>query len=336
MPKYVQDQPNTVKIEFSEGCNLACAFCGINSIRERPGKSFNFLTPALAKRIAVEVARLGWRSRFELAMHGEPSMNPQFIELLRILRNYLPRNQLMMTSNGTGFLRDIANVDAAFDAGLNILALDDYQNVRIVPKVLARYAALHSKSSSGVQVINYPESLKHSPYKRWAPGTKVIVVFADISVPQPGVHNRLDNMGGLAAPKVRTQMGKRCGRPFREIAFRWDGKVATCCDDWRGQYLCGNIDKQPLDAVWQGEAFMALRRKLYRGERDFGACDGCSDLSYRVGLLPDKLGKKIMGPVTTHDKEIIQKALRHQPLTTVVLRPWEKGYKVISLKEFKP
>lgn len=317
---YIQDPPNTVKVEFSEGCNLACTFCGINSIRAEPGKVFNFLTVPLADRIAREVARVGWRSRFEFAMHGEPTMNPAFIALLATFRKHLPRNQLMMTSNGAGFLRDINNVDAAFRAGLNILALDDYQNIRIVPKVLERYR----KASGRIQIIDYPASRAHSPYKRWAPGTQVIVVFADISKPQPGVHNRLDNMGGLAAPRTAAMYGRRCARPFREIAIRWDGKVGACCDDWRGQYLAGDVSKQPLDEVWQGKEFMALRRKLYAGERDFGACNGCSDMSYRVGLLPDKLGKQRMDPVTSQDKEVITRALRHKPLTLVVERPWEK------------
>jgi MoaA/NifB/PqqE/SkfB family radical SAM enzyme len=319
MTDYVQDPPYTVKIEFSEGCNLACKFCGINSIREKPGKLFNFMTVQTVERIAQEVARLGWTSRLELAMHGEPSMNPNFVRIIEAIHKHLPDNQIMMTSNGAGYLRDIANVDAAFDAGLNILCLDDYQNVNIVPKVLERYALTSGK----VQVINYPESRAHSPYKRWPKGTKVIVVFAYISIPQPGVHNRLDNMGGMAAPRTHEQDGKRCGRPFREIAFRWDGKVATCCDDWRGQYLCGDITRQSLDEIWQGEAFMALRRKLYAGERDFGACNGCSDMSYRTGLLPDRMGKREMGPVTAKDKLVIATAMSHNPLTTVVKRPWE-------------
>lgn len=328
MPKYLQDPPNTVKVEFSEGCNLACTFCGINSIREKPGKLFNFLTPAVAKRVASEVARIGWTPRFEFAMHGEPSMNPDFIQLLSIFRKHNPKAQLMMTSNGAGYLRDIGNVDAAFEAGLNILALDDYVNVKIVPKILERY-------KGKVRVVNYPRSLKFSPYKRYPRGTRMIVVFQDISLPQDGVHNRLDNMGGCAAPKTTDQMGARCVRPFRELAVRWDGMVATCCDDWRGQYVIGDVMRTPMDVLWQSDAFMALRRKLYYGERDFGACDGCSDYSYRVGLLPDKRGKKSMRRVDAKDREVIYRALSGGPLANVVLRPWETGQTIIPLKEVK-
>ena len=30
---YYQDAPNAIQIELVEGCNLACSFCGIQSIR---------------------------------------------------------------------------------------------------------------------------------------------------------------------------------------------------------------------------------------------------------------------------------------------------------------
>lgn len=33
---------------------------------------------------------------------------------------------------------------------------------------------------------------------------------------------------------ARSMNGKRCAMPFREMAIRWDGSVALCCDDWRG------------------------------------------------------------------------------------------------------
>lgn len=326
--KYAQAQPNTVKVEFSEGCNLACTFCGINSIRERPGKMYNFLSLEIAERIAQEMQRIEWSSRFEFTMHGEPSMNPQFVELIRAFRSHLPKNQLMMTSNGAGYLKDAARIDAAFEAGLNILVLDDYKDVNIVPKLLDRYKGT-------AQVYRYPESLKHTPYKRYPSGTRMIVVFLDISVPQNGVHNRLDNMGGCAAPKTLDMMGKRCARPFRELAIRWDGHIAACCDDWRGQYVIGNVMKTPLDVLWQNDEFMALRKKMYYGERDFGACDGCSDKSYRVGLLPDKLGKETMSRPTPRDEAIIKAAVARGPLANVVLRPWENVGPTIKLKEIK-
>jgi hypothetical protein len=312
-----QESPFTVKIELSEGCNLACTFCGINSIRPKAGGPFFFMSPATAERIASEVARVGWNPRIEMAMHGEPSMNPKRVEIIAAIRKHLPKVQIMMTSNGGGLLKDTTeSIDAMFAAGLNILALDEYQNVNLIPKIRERY-------KGAVEFIDYPASKAHNPYRRYPKSTKMIIVMLDISVPQDGVHNRLDNMGGLAFPKTFEQQGKRCSKPFRDMAFRWNGNVSICCDDWRGQYQIGSIADTAIDTLWNNDRFTAARKKLYHGERDFGPCHGCSDVSYRVGLLPDKLGKQSLGKATQKDKQAIFEAVTGKPWTAIVKRPWE-------------
>lgn len=314
----LQEAPFTVKVELTEGCSLACTFCGINSIREKAGGPYSFMTVKTAKRIAQQVAGAGWNPRFELAMHGEPSMNPARNEIVAALHEHNPRCQIMMTSNGSGFMKDpTAEIDALFAAGLNILALDDYRNVKFVPKIRERY-------KGEVPFFDYPESDAHSPYRRYPRSTKMIIIMRDISEPQDGVHNRLDNMGGCAAPRVATQMGKRCAKPFRDIAFRWNGKVGLCCDDWRGQYHVGDIHKEDIVALWNNERFTAARKKLYHGERDFGPCLGCSDVSYRVGLLPDKKGQQTLPKASKKDEEIIKAATTERRWTTYVKRPWEE------------
>jgi organic radical activating enzyme len=314
----MQDPPFTVKVEFSEGCNLACSFCGINSIREHAGSHFDFMEVSTAERIAKEVARAGWNPRIEFAMHGEPSMNPNRSELVHTFRKHLPHVQLMMTSNGAGFVKDPTNsIEEIFYAGLNLLVLDDYKNVLLVPKIKERYRG-------PIPMLSYPEQREYSPYKRYKHNTQVIILMKDISIQQPGVHNRLDNMGGCAAPKTDAQMGKRCAKPFRDLAFRWNGNVAICCDDWRGQYQIGSIHKEDIISLWNNDRFTAARRKLYHGERDFGACDGCSDVSVRVGLLPDKHGKEELPKPTDKDLREIQAGVTGKAWTKIVIRPWEK------------
>lgn len=67
----------------------------------------------------------------------------------------------------------------------------------------------------------------------------------------------------------------------------------------------------------------AARRKLFRGERDFGPCKGCDALSYRTGLLPDKMGQEKMAKPTSATALVLADALRVKPLTKPVKREWE-------------
>lgn len=310
-----QPPPFCVQVELTEGCNLRCQFCGLNGIRGKDN-NFKFMTVDVANRIAKLLAKAGWRSRIEFAMHGEPSLNPRHLDIVSSFRSHLPNNHLMMTSNGGGFVKSPTDqVDTALES-LNVLALDWYENVQLVPKILAAYKGMH-------EVRRYPQDRTANPHTRRAPTNRLFVVIQDIAKATTGTHASLNNHAGCGAPKNDRAQGKRCAKPFRELSVRWDGTVAVCCNDWRGEYQCGDLTKQTLEQVWNGTAFKAARRKLYHGLRDFGPCAGCDALSYRPGLLPDQRGKKTLPRPDATDESAIRTALGRGPLTLPVLRPWE-------------
>lgn len=62
----------------------------------------------------------------------------------------------------------------------------------------------------------------------------------------------------------RKVVSLRCLRPWTTIEIGDEGKVYTCCSDWT-RVECGNIHKQSLLDIWNGEAFRRLRKKLRAG-----------------------------------------------------------------------
>jgi MoaA/NifB/PqqE/SkfB family radical SAM enzyme len=320
-----------MKVELTEGCNLRCGFCGLQGIREKGDKTYKFLTVEHARFIAEQVRDLGWNSRFEFAMRGEPTINPDFIDIVRAFRTILPQASLMMTSNGAGFLRRIRGYDEThsiidnlhelFAAGLNVLCLDDYQGVNLVPRI--RAAIEHPPLNTLPPMFEYPDQKAGNPYGRHKPSTKMIVFFKDISIPQDGVHNYLSNHCGGAAPLNDKKKGKRCARPFREFAIHYNGNVPICCNDWRGVFKAGNVFVQGLGAVWQSAYLDAARRKLYRGERDFGPCLGCDSHSHRTGILPDPAGRDTMPAMDPEAEAALKAAVEGSSYTVPVLRAWE-------------
>lgn len=310
-----QAPPFCVQVELVEGCNLRCGFCGLNGIRGKEN-NYKFMTLELATHLSRAIRDTeGWNPRIEFAMHGEPSMNPNMIPALATFRENLPRAHLMMTTNGAGFLKDPTRIDAALQY-LNVLAMDWYEGVAIVPKLLESY-------KGSIVPKRYPQNMDANPHRRRGYNEHDWVVIQDIAVATKGTHASLNNHAGAGAPKNDSAAGKRCAKPFRELSIRWDGNVAVCCNDWRGEYKCGNVWDQTLDELWHNRAFVAARRKLYRGERDFGPCAGCDALSYRPGLLPDQRGKETMMAPTQADEKVIENALAGNPYTLPVLRLWE-------------
>lgn len=320
---YPQEAPFSVQVEFSEGCNLYCSFCGLQGIREKNAKNYKFMEENTVRSLAQQMKDAGWTSRIEIAMHGEPTMNPAFVDYVRVIRSYLPKNQIMITSNGGGLLRNTEElVLSLFDAGLNILALDDYEAVRIIDKVRDKEPAIRQRNPK-IEFYEYPRDQAGNPHRRGPVSRKMVSYLRDPTVATNGTHATITNHAGAAFPKDYSKAGKRCHRPFRELAVRWDGSVAVCCNDWRGEYNCGNIVEQGLMGVWHGIAMDAARRKLYAGQRDFGPCHGCNAVSYRAGFLPDKSGKDSLPAPDEGTQAVIDRVLSAPPLTTPVKRPWE-------------
>lgn len=326
---YIQEPPFAIQIEATQGCNLGCDFCGIHAIGyQKKARGTDLMSIETAQSLAAQIKQLGWNPRIEFAMHGEPTLHPALPELIRVFRNTLGRKAfIMVTSNGGGLLgRDVpGNVGALFEAGLNTLALDNYQSVNIVPKIIERIQ-YHPASEPTpmadvglgglVPIYAYPQNKTLSPHTRHR-GTAILVV-EDISVADDGNHSLLNNHAGSAAPLNDRAAGKPCAKPFRELSVRWDGNVALCCNDWPGLYRVGNIATDGLYNVWNSPAMYAARQKLLRGQRDFSPCDGCDAISYRTGLLPDKLGRQTLPEPNATTRKVIAAALAEGPYTTMV------------------
>lgn len=309
-----QEAPFCIQVEAVQGCNLGCSFCGIHAIGyQQKQRGMDYMDVATAQQVAQEAAALGWNPRIEFAMHGEPTLHPDLPELIRPFRQALPNSYIMVTSNGGGLLQNtIERLNALFEAGMNTLALDDYESNKIVQRVL------HNIGDDMLfDVHDYPADRTQSPHSRHR-GQKVIIV-EDISTAGEGTHSLLNNHAGSAGELDHSQQGKRCTKPFRELSVRWDGNVAVCCNDWPGEYRVGNVVAEGVAAVWEAPAFKAARRALYHGQRDqLDPCNGCNAKSHRVGLLPDKKGKIDLPMPTVADRRTMAAASAGDPYTSRV------------------
>lgn len=329
---HAQEPPFAVQIEPVEGCPLRCNFCGLSGIRGKK-HDYKYMALATAKAIAYGIDMAGWNVRLEFAMHGEPTKHPRLPKLVSIFREILPDAPILVTSNGAGLVGNpIDAVCHLFENGVTTLAIDEYQGVRWAQKIregLGGAAADPEATSELAFILNpevdyyeYPAEPKGNPHRRT--GRRRLVFIAPIDQATEGTHSLLNNHAGAGAPKNSSGEGKRCAKPFRELSFRHDGSVAVCCNDWRGELPIGNIHTHSLIEIWQHPRMQAVRRLLYHGQRIVPPCLGCDATSYRVGLLPDKKGKHRMAHHTLADLQVLSEALAEGPLTTPVLRDWEK------------
>lgn len=307
--------PFVIKVELTEGCNLYCSWCGIKGIRKKPG-GYKFLSKNLALKISKMIQETGWSPRIELTMRGEPTMNPNINEIILILKEKNKNSPIMVTSNGGGLIKgDITkNILSLFDNGLSILCLDNYEYSNIVSKIVKSY-------SGDIPIYNYP---LETPYKK-NKNEKKIIIFPDISKEKTGTRS-LSNHCGCAFPLDYSKHLSLCARPFRELVIRYDGLVPICCNDWLGRFIISDINKENILKIWEENKNLdAVRRELFFNKRTFPPCYGCNSISYRVGLLPDKLGKlkKNILPPDNKVKKIIKSLSTSGTVNKPFPLPWD-------------
>lgn len=326
-----QTPPLAIQIELTEGCNLLCSFCGLRGMREIGSEDFRHLTKKTTERIVSEISRIGWNSRIIFSMHGEPTLNPNSYRIIRMFRDELPNAVLSMMTNGCGIALEDENEGSTIEsnvasyavAGLNDLIIDYYSENGAASRIEKRL-------NNCIKHDVLPElQIDHlqSGVPLYSGSSKKFRVLFNPPIQSDGAINRhLCNHCGAAGPLDFSYAGKRCARPFRELSFRYDGSVAICCNDFRGEYPIGNIMNVPIEEIWNSKRMEAARILLYAGERDFKPCLGCNALSHRVGLLPDRMGKESMPEPT----DIVRKyakgvAEKNKPLSdSICKRKWEK------------
>lgn len=297
-----QEPPNTVQIELTEGCNRTCGFCGVRGIRKDNEELYLFMNKNTAERIASQIAESGWKSKLLFAMHGEPTLNPNILRIIKLFRRYLPKSHFSVFTNGYGIAKGDITIDQLKEAGINNLMIDMY-----TPK------------DDGHKIKSMAEE-QNIPYEVLGKGVPLIsgdyrsfrLVFAPPIAYTPNLMtHKLCNHCGAAFPLDHSYDTKKCTRPFREMSFRYDGSVAICCNDFRGQYPIGSIMENTIEELWQSKRFNAARILLYAGERSFTPCYGCSATSVRVGLLPDKLGKETLPKPSDKIREFAKSISRY-------------------------
>ncbi len=285
-------QPELVtgcSMRFGSGSGGLCHFCGLNAIRNGPG-NYEYMSIETATRIADQMEEFCPKARVEFAMRGEPLMHPKAAEIIKIFRDRLSTS-LMLTTNGDT-LRGHMKERAAklFDAGLNLLLLDTYY-----PK--ERRNALQTEAFN----LGFPFTVVDfyrdwvgqgkSPYSNHKKSFYLIVVMDDLAERDGEHSSRQVKTHAGSNPTKDVSSGyplrRNCGRPFRELIIHSNGNVPLCCDDWRQEYVIGNVHEMSFEEIWQHPRLEAARARLFQKDRAFGPCATCdAPMAPRTGLLP--------------------------------------------------
>lgn len=304
-------KPNIIQIETVQGCNRKCDFCGTRGIE----RGFHYAEPQTIRHTARLIREAGINTRILLAGHGEPTMHPHIVAVVRILRKQLPKTMLHLFTNGTIIEKKPEMVIELFNAGLNDLIFDEYSDSRIGEFVRADSICRSFtivEQQAGVPLFCDKDV-----------SAQRICIVPPIDGEGNTASRKLNNHCGAGMRELEKPLKKTCSILFRDMFVRWDGNIAICCNDFRGEYPVTNINKcRTLHEAYFHDRFESARRIIMTGDRAaVHPCDVCSTKPIRPGLLPDARGQMEMPKPT--EKDYIIAGAKQKPLAKIVRREWE-------------
>lgn len=257
----------------------------------------------LYRKIVKDAQAFGIR-KMQLHFQGESLLHKKFPEMVRLAREHGMFPQVF--TNGMALTEPMAERILEADLGMMRFSVDGvseetYQKNRVGGrfekvyknmKMLAEKArAKHHSIRLQWQIIalrNNEHEIPKAKQMAKELGMKFIVKSLAVTDPE---------LVPLSPDYQRPMRIKPCLSIYRSIFVYWSGQVVVCCYDLTGENVVGDLSKNTLEEIWEGPAYVELRRRIdnaYRDpENEPNMCKSCLEWSHWPQKTSD--GKTVWG-----------------------------------------
>lgn len=308
-----ENKPNSIQIELVHGCNKRCSYCGTMGLK----REFIFMEEKTLMKICALIKNSKFKPRIILGGAGEPTLHPNLLKMLKIIRMELHDLHIQLITNGFWIKKYGYEFVKELLKFINDVAVDDYDS-DIDENLLKKY--IFEFNNDNKENVDF--KILQSGVSFYADKNvkkKRVLKIPAIDLSQNLRAHKFTNHCGAGMPQTRKYNDRKCTTIFRSMIFRCDGNVPICCDDFRCEYLVCNIlenDFQNLEEVWFHPRFESARRVIFHNHRKFiHPCDVCATSTMREGFLPH------IDKPTKEDFEIVNE--KSKLPYEIVKREWE-------------
>ncbi|GJQ50963.1 MAG: hypothetical protein HKUEN01_33490 [Candidatus Kuenenia stuttgartiensis] len=153
------------------------------------------------------------------------------------------------------------------------------QKLEVVEENVKRLVALKKKLQSKtplvvVKIIQTPDT--QNEIKPFIHKWKGIADFVEIGE----YHNWDGTLNGTSPPNLKNLLEGTDRYPCTFLWYNpvilWDGRVTTCCVDYQGKGIIGDIKEETLAEIWQGDTLQRIRDAHLENNYDsIPLCSNC-------------------------------------------------------------
>lgn len=292
----VMDEPYRFKIEPSLGCNRKCEFCGMtrNDSHLMTKELFDIICDKMPPSL----------KRIEFILHGEPTLNPNLLYMIKRSKDKVPKAQIAVGTNGWRFVTKEKNPDYLFDmfdSGLNLMQLTLYEKSDFDTfmellrenitgfeerKIQVKNAYIAHENLFAFKGDKRKQILVNIEYEGLNSGNMLQRRFHTFggNVPEPVWKKYAEKFKDFSDFPL-TGKGKTCTSLLKYIPIGANGDLYLCCRDAAHSFSFGNIRDIDVREFWNSPEVHKIRMTLKAARRDLIApCFLCSRYCYRDPL----------------------------------------------------
>lgn len=281
----VPQLPRVIQIQTKSGCNARCVFCP-NSV-VGPRLTHGEMEEELFKKIVDEITQYPPLSRISPYLMNEPLLDRRLGEKIRyIAERKRPETTIKINSNGS--LLDEEMGEQLVESGLNRINFSvhgirpqTYESQMVglrldrVLENIDRFIELKKKIGANKPTIRVT-MVRTKAIEEELPEIMDYWKRRGIRVNVRPLENRARRE--IAAKGLNPKHWRPfnfCSRLFEQAYILYNGDVVLCCVDWERTTILGNLREQSLHEIWNGPAYLEMRRRYLTGDLKGLLCEKC-------------------------------------------------------------
>ena len=244
--------PTEIEISESGTCNRKCSFCP----RRAPGfeDKKEFISLSLHAKLCNELRDLNYKGTIRYSGFVEPLLDKNIFKLINMARNYLPKANIEMVTNGD--VLNLGRLIKLFNNGLNRILISAYDSEDDAKKLedLCLQANLTKK-----QYL-----VRHRYYSK----------DLDFGITLSNRAGLMEN-AEFKIKKLDEPLKKPCYIPSYTFFLDYQGDVLMCPHDWGKKVILGNLAQDKFLDIWFSKKALKIRKMLNNSQRQFVPCNVC-------------------------------------------------------------
>lgn len=278
--RYHRPFPAVIMIENTNRCNAQCVMCPREKLTRKPG----FMEFELFKKIMQELSGARRKPVVHLHGFGEPLLDTSLPERIRLAKACGIQHTYIVTNASLLFPETSRKI---IQSGLDAMKISFYgideASYQATMRRLDFKETLHNirefaRIRKELGKRNPRLIIQYLPQETNAAGTgafqalwrSVLDKRAGDSLNRSTLHNY---GGGRAYNRMGEKILSVCFYPWTALSVLCDGRAVTCCMDYNGAQVTGDLNTQSVQEIWNGPVLSALRKKV--GKRDYSGLSTC-------------------------------------------------------------